>query len=165
MEQYFFAASVYGPICVKQPLTAGQVEQFVQQRGETEEIEVFFVMGGYFIAPHFEPGVIFVEDPKCDRGQLFIKLKGTRTFWSMCRTELSLCRESIETILNNSGPLAKQILGCDPITAFDAYRKTALELAVRLDIKNPKFVDVRQTSFIGMKMQYGAGLTSVAAGA
>jgi hypothetical protein len=165
MEQYHYAARVYGTICVKQPLTAEQVEKFVQLRGETGDTEIFFVRGGCFIAPYCEPGVIFVEDPQCRSGQLFIKLKGNKTFWAMHRTDLSNCRKSAATLLKYADILAEQLLSSDPITAHEASRKIALELAAMMGIKDPRLIDIRQTEFIKLERDYGPNIPAVAASA
>ena len=165
MSQYYFAGRVYGDISVRQPLTEAQAAQFVLQSGETEDMEIFYVMNGAFLVVAPQPGVLFIEDHTQSMGQLCVKLKGSDTFWSMDVISHSDCSRQMDILLRHADTLVMQIRACTPIDNHSAYRRKISALMDLMAEKNARNVEARQIKFIKLERQYGTYEQNVALGA
>jgi hypothetical protein len=165
MTQHYFAGRVYGDICVRQPLAEAQAAQFILQSGETEDMEIFYVMNGAFLVVSHTPGVLFIEDPDQSMGQLCVKLKGSDTFWSMDVISHSDFTRRMEILLRYADALVMQIRACVPIDSHSAYRQKISALMDMMVEKNVRSVEARQIKFIKLERQYGTYEQNVALGA
>lgn len=165
MTQFYFAGRVYGDISVRQPLTQDQVKQFVLQTGETDDLEIFYVMNGAFLVVSNTPGVLFIEDPHQAMGQLCVKLKGSDTFWSMDVIHTSDFNGKIDILLRHADMVALQIRSCTPIDSHSSYQQKISGLMDLMQEKDSRNVEARQIKFIKLERQYGTHEQNVALGA
>lgn len=165
MTQLYFAGRIYGDISVRQPLGADQVEQFILQTGETDDMEIFYVMNGAFLVVCQRPGVLFIEDPAQRMGQLCVRLKGSDTFWSMSVISHSDFSEQAASLLRHADTLVLQLRTCVPIDCHARYRKIISELMELMQEKDARDVEARQIKFIKLERQYGTYEQNVALGA
>lgn len=156
MTQFYFAGRVYGDISYRQPLTPDQVEQFILQTDETDDMEIYFAMNGIFLAPHFQSGVIFVDVPNQNTGQLFIKLKDSDTFWSIERCFYTDLENKAASLLKYADLLTMQIRHCVPITNHAEYRQKVVVLMEAMRKKDGRWIDILQVDFIKLEQQYGS---------
>ena len=165
MAQFYFAGRVYGDISVKQPLTKAQAEQFVLQTGETDDLEIFYVMDGAFLVVCNTPGVLFIEDPNQAMGQLCVKLKGSDTFWSMDVIPHSDSIRQMEILIRHADLVALQVRSCTPIDSHGCYQQKIAGLMDLMQEKDSRLIEARQIKFIKLERQYGSHEQNVALGA
>ena len=165
MTQFYFAGRVYGDISVRQPLTQSQAEQFVLQSGETDDLEIFYVMNGAFLIVCNTPGVLFIEDPNQAMGQLCVKLKNSDTFWSMDVIPHSDFPRQMELLLWYADTVALQLRSCTPIDSHTGYQQKIVELMDLMQEKDSRLVEARQLKFIKFEREYGPHEQNVALGA
>lgn len=165
MTQFYFSGRIYGNISVRQPLGADQVEQFILQTGETDDMEIYYVMNGAFLVVSNKPGVLFIEDPAQSMGQLCVKLKGSDTFWSMNVTSHTEFNEKAASLLRHADTLVPQFRACAPIDCHSRYRQVISDLMEMMQEKDARSVEARQIQFIKLERQYGTYKQNVALGA
>jgi hypothetical protein len=151
MNQLYFAARTSG-ISVKQPLTAEQAERLVLVE-ETEKAEVYFAMNGLFIISAHMPGVLFVDDPVGNSGQLAIKPRGTDTFWGISQTHYTSFSHKARILLKYEDTLLLQILHCTLISNHAEYVRAVKNIMRLSDIQDARIIDCRQTEFIRLEQQ------------
>lgn len=164
MQQHYYAARVYGDICIRQPLTAEQARQF-ELLDANEAMELFIVRNGCFVAPSIMPGVLFIDDPEEQTCHLFIKLKGDNTYWSFNHEYQAEAAERAKSILLRSDTLAGLIRACRPINSHTEYLHKVRELMKLMEERDPRRIDCRQVTFIRLEKQFGTYEQNVAVGA
>lgn len=165
MTQFYFAGRIYGDISVRQPLEADQVEQFILQTGETDDMEVFYVMNGAFLVVCHKPGVLFIEDPAQSMGQLCVRLKGSDTFWSMNVISHSEYNDQATSLLSHADTLVQHLRSCTPIDSHLGFCQKITALMNLMQEKDSRNIEARQIKFIKLEKQYGTYEQNVALGA